>query len=468
MKETSTGPQKSYVCTMVAAVVTLLFIISQLASVEGTRYDPTWESLDSRPNPSWYDEAKFGIIMHWGVYSVPSFYSEWFWWCWKGAKTPKCIDFMQKNYRPGFSYTDFAPMFKAELFDPNQWADILAKSGAKYFVLTSKHHEGWTNWKSDVSWNWNSVDNGPHRDLVGDLATAIRSRTNITFGLYFSLFEWFHPLYLEDKANNFETQNYVKAVVTPQLYDIVNTYKPEYIWSDGDWEAKDTYWNSTNFLAWLYNDSPVKDTVVVNDRWGAGCMCHHGGSYTCSDRYNPGVLQKHKWEDAMTVDKYSWGFRRNTFLADYLTMDNLTSILASAVSCGGNMLMNIGPTPDGRIDPIFQEKLQQMGDWLKVNGEAIYATKPWRVQNDTVTPDIWYTSKAGAVYAISLEWPAKGVLNLAAPKPSASTKVTLLGLPSLKLNWKSGKNGIMIMIPNLNIAELPCQWAWVFKMTGVM
>ncbi|XP_015750462.1 PREDICTED: alpha-L-fucosidase-like [Acropora digitifera] len=132
------------------------------------------------------------------------------------------------------------------------------------------------------------------------------------------------------------------------------------------------------------------------------------------------------------------------------------------------MLMNIGPTPDGRIDPIFQERLQQMGDWLKVNGEAIYATKPWRVQNDTVTPDIWYTSKAGAVYAISLEWPAKGVLNLSAPKPSASTKVTLLGLPSLKLNWKSGKNGIMIMIPNLNIAELPCQWAWVFKMTGVM
>lgn len=116
---------------MVVAVVTLFFIISQLAGVEGKKYDPTWESLDSRPNPSWYDEAKFGIIMHWGVYSVPSFYSEWFWWCWKGAKTRECIDFMQKNYRPGFSYADFAPMFKAEFFDPNQWADILSKSGAK-------------------------------------------------------------------------------------------------------------------------------------------------------------------------------------------------------------------------------------------------------------------------------------------------------------------------------------------------
>ena len=116
---------------MFVAVGTLFLIISQLTSVGGTKYDPTWESLDSRPNPNWYDEAKFGIFMHWGVYSVPSFYSEWFWWCWKGAKTPECIDFMQKNYRPGFSYADFAPMFKAEFFDPNQWADILAKSGAK-------------------------------------------------------------------------------------------------------------------------------------------------------------------------------------------------------------------------------------------------------------------------------------------------------------------------------------------------
>lgn len=130
LEKTIIGPQKFY-GTMFVAVGTLFLIISQLTSIEGTKYDPTWESLDSRPNPSWYDEAKFGIFMHWGVYSVPSFYSEWFWWCWKGAKTPECIDFMQKNYRPGFSYADFAPMFKAEFFDPNQWADILSKSGAK-------------------------------------------------------------------------------------------------------------------------------------------------------------------------------------------------------------------------------------------------------------------------------------------------------------------------------------------------
>ena len=117
---------------MYVGITTFLLAISQLIHVEAVRYEPTWDSLDSRPIPAWYDEAKFGIFMHWGVYSVPSFYSEWFWWCWQGAKTPKCIDFMKKNYRPGFSYADFGPMFKAEFFNPDQWADLLAKSGARF------------------------------------------------------------------------------------------------------------------------------------------------------------------------------------------------------------------------------------------------------------------------------------------------------------------------------------------------
>ncbi|XP_067044468.1 alpha-L-fucosidase-like [Acropora muricata] len=459
---------------MLFGLISFFLVINQFTSlhVGGIRYEPTWESLDSRPNPVWYDEAKIGIFMHWGVYSVPSFGSsnlaEWFWWCWQGSKNKDCIDFMKKNYRPGFSYADFAPMFKAEFFNPDEWADLIARSGAKYFLLTSKHHEGWTNWRSNVSWNWNSVDNGPHRDLVGELAASIRSRTNVTFGLYYSLFEWFHPMYLADKANHFETQNYVNKIMLPQLYEVVTKYKPEYIWSDGEWEAKDTYWRSKEFLAWLYNDSPVKDTVLVNDRWGVGDRCKHGGSFTCDDRYNPGKLLGHKWEDAMTVDKNSWGYRRNTVLSDFLTMDDLTSILASVVSCGGNMVMNIGPTADGRIDPIFQERLTQMGDWLKVNGEAIYASKPWRAQNDT-KPDVWYTSKEGAVYAIALEWPSSGVLTLTLPIPSSSTSVTMLGLPDVDLPWKAmpGKSGIMVMLSQLTLDELPCKWAWVFKMTGV-
>ncbi|KAH3796505.1 hypothetical protein DPMN_150074, partial [Dreissena polymorpha] len=206
------------------------------------------------PLPSWYDESKIGIFLHWGVFSVPSYGSAWFWYYWKtGVK--RYVDFMAKNYRPDFTYADFAPDFTAELFDPNDWADLFKASGARYVVLTSKHHEGFTNWPSKYSFNWNSMDVGPKRDLVGELASAIRSRTNIHYGLYHSLFEFFHPLYLKDKENNFKTRDFATTKAIPELYELVYNYKPEVIWSDGDWEALDTYWNSMGFLAWLYNDS---------------------------------------------------------------------------------------------------------------------------------------------------------------------------------------------------------------------
>ena len=107
----------------------------------------------------------------------------------------------------------------------------------------------------------------------------------------------------------------------PELYEIVNRYKPDVIWSDGDWETNDVYWNSTEFIAWLYNSSPVKDTVVTNDRWGSGTACKHGGFYTCQDRYNPGKLVNHKWENCFTLDKYSWGYRKEMTSVDVMTIE---------------------------------------------------------------------------------------------------------------------------------------------------
>lgn len=128
---------------------------------------------------------------------------------------------------------------------------------------------------------------------------------------------------------------------------------------------------------------------VVNDRWGDGTGCKHGGFFSCADRYNPGTLQPRKWENALTIDKYSWGYRRNARLSDFLTTFDLIEQLAGTVSCGGNMLLNVGPTHDGRIDPIFELRLRQIGDWLKINGDSIYATRPWVHQNDTETSAVW-------------------------------------------------------------------------------
>ncbi|XP_075859027.1 plasma alpha-L-fucosidase isoform X2 [Microcebus murinus] len=398
------------------ALALLLLQPPRPARSAAARFDPTWESLDARQLPAWFDQAKFGIFVHWGVFSVPSFGSEWFWWYWQKEKRQKYVNFMKDNYPSGFKYEDFGPLFTATFFNANQWADIFQASGAKYIVLTSKHHEGFTLWGSEYSWNWNAVDEGPKRDIVKELEVAIRNRTDLHFGLYYSLFEWFHPLFLEDESSSFHKRQFPVSKMLPELYELVNKYRPEVLWSDGDGGAPDHYWNSTGFLAWLYNDSPVRDTVVTNDRWGKGSICTHGGYYTCADRYNPGHLLPHKWENCMTIDKFSWGYRRDAGIGDYLTIEELQ--LVETVSCGGNFLMNIGPTLDGIISTIFEERLRQMGTWLKVNGEAIYETQPWRSQNDTITPDVWYTSKPKEklVYAIFLKWPTSGKLFLGQPK----------------------------------------------------
>ncbi|CAG5131393.1 unnamed protein product [Candidula unifasciata] len=437
------------------------------------RYEPTWESIDSRPIPQWYDEAKIGIFLHWGVFSVPSYAGAWFWYFWKGPKPVReVVDFMKNNYRPGFTYVDFAPMFTAEFYNPDQWADIFKASGAKYVVLTTKHHEGFCNWATKYSWNWNSVDVGPRRDLVGDLAKALRKK-GLAFGAYHSMFDFFNPMFLRDQANHFTTQEFVREKALPELHELVNNYQPDLIWSDGDWMAPSSYWNSTHFLVWLYNDSPVKDRIVVNDRWGSDAECKHGGYLSCSDHYNPKKLQKRKFEDATTMDKYAWAYRRNINIEDLNTMEEVTTLIAQVVSCGGNLLINVGPTKEGTIIPAFQERLKQMGQWLSVNGEGVYATKPWTHQNDGVSRDVWYTSTRADngtvinVYAIVLSWPESSNLTLASPVTTANTTVTMLGY-NTPFKWSPLPNsGLQIQIPAIPFNQLPCKWAWVFKLTGI-
>ncbi|XP_077257107.1 alpha-L-fucosidase-like isoform X3 [Temnothorax americanus] len=377
-------------------------------------------------------------------------------------RTTKFSDFMRKRYPPNFTYQDFARDFTAEFFDVSEWAELFQASGAKYIVLTSKHHEGYTLWPSTYSFSWNSMDVGPQKDLVGELAEAIRNKTRIKFGLYHSWFEWYNPLYVTDKRNNFTTDRFVTHKVMPEFRELIETYKPDIVWSDGDGEATDTYWKSKEFLAWLYNESPVKDTVVVNDRWGINIPCHHGGFFTCADRFNPGVLLPHKWENCMTIDKKSWGYRRNAVLSEYYTLAGLVKELIITVSCGGNLLLNVGPTKDGIITPIYEERLRGMGGWLAINGEAIYDTKPWTVQNDTLTGSVWYTISKNEkqLYALILEWPQFfNILSLGSLKLSENSQINLLGYSSV-IPWKQSDNKLEISLPPNAHKGQP---AWVLK-----
>uniref|UniRef100_A0A674NPB0 Alpha-L-fucosidase n=1 Tax=Takifugu rubripes TaxID=31033 RepID=A0A674NPB0_TAKRU len=445
---------------LVAAFLTVL------AARAAARYTEDWPSLDSRPLPSWYDQAKFGIFVHWGVYSVPGFHDEWFLFDWLFRQPPnqECVDFMKRNYPSGFTYPEFAPHFSARFFNPGDWADIFKASGAKYVVLTAKHHEGFTNWGSPFSWNWNSVDIGPHRDLVGELGAAVRSRS-LHYGLYHSLCEWSNHLFERDKKSGFKTQEFVAHKLLPELYSMVVTYKPDLIWSDGEWDAPDTYWNSTQFLAWLYNDSPVKDTVVTNDRWGSDLRCKHGGYYNCEDKYTPGQLPKHKWEKCQSVDKQSWGYRRNMKTSELMDLPTIIKDLVETVALGGNYLLNVGPTPDGMIPVVFEERLRGIGAWLDVNGEAIYGSKPWRIQRENASLPVWYTSKGKSVYAFITAKPSKPLVELLEPKTSTATKVTILGNTN-PLSWAPVRpnGGLVVLLPEL--PQSPSQ-VWTIKLDGV-
>lgn len=268
---------------------------------------------------------------------------EWFWWEWKGLNDPSYANFVAATESPQWTYADYAPRFQAEFFDPAQWAALFKASGARYVVPTSKHHEGFTNWPSATSFNWNSVDVGPHRDLIGELGAAVKA-AGLVYGVYHSLFEWFNPAFLADKSANFTANITSSAFLQKtfgELRDLVERYQPELIWSDGDL-GPDAYWSApSNFLAWLVNESPVKDTVVFNDRWGTGDSCLHGSYWTCQDRYLPSKTQGRKWENAFTIDRKSWGFRRNGGLADYLSTAEVVHNVVATVSLGGNALINV-------------------------------------------------------------------------------------------------------------------------------
>jgi alpha-L-fucosidase len=455
----------------------ILLVVSMLIYSAGFGqpvYAPNWESIDSRPIPKWFTDAKFGIFIHWGVYSVPAWapvgkeygaspiYSEWY-WCrllTDSSKIGKAArDYHNKTYGPNFRYPDFAPMFKAELFQPAQWAELFAGSGARYVVLTSKHHEGFTLWPSAESWNWNAVDIGPHRDLAGDLMKAVKAK-GLRMGYYYSLYEWFNPLYRSDVGK------YVDQHMIPQIKDLVTRYKPDILWTDGEWEHPSETWKSTEFLSWLYNESTVKNEVVVNDRWGKETRSKHGGFYTTEydlvDDKGRDLKINRPWEECRGIGG-SFGFNRNESLSDYESSESLVHMLIEKVAHGGNLLLDIGPAADGSIPVIMQQRLMDIGRWLKINGEAIYETSP-REGMIKKQDNIFYTQKGKDLYILCTKYPAAQIVVEHIKKPES---ISILG-SSIPVQSKY-KNGKLILTPPvIKTSEDESRYAWVFKLKAAL
>jgi alpha-L-fucosidase len=493
--------------------ILFLFAVSVSGAPAATpvaqRFEPTWSSVDSRPTPTWWTDAKFGIFIHWGVYSVPAFaskceYAEWYWERLgrPGNPDPSSRDakirqetraFHARVYGNDFPYSDFAPQFRAEMFDADQWADILQRSGAKYVVLVSKHHDGFALWPSreaDTSWGrkWNSVDVGPRRDLVGELSTAVRRR-NLEMGFYFSLYEWFNPLWQSGNVDAF-----VERHMFPQFKDLVTRYSPSIIFSDGEWELPSEKWRAPELLAWLFNDSPVAQKVVVNDRWGKESRHRHGGYYTTE--YGAGLPgSSHAWEENRGMG-HSYGYNRNEALADYATGQRLLLTLVDTVSRGGNLLLNIGPTADGRIPVEMQDRLAYLGRWLEHNGEAIYGTRTFRdgaqwtvgrrqeldtstnyraqydVEKLTLSPapgdarkEIMFTRKGEILYAIVPRYP-QGTLTVRNVHVAKGGRVTLLGTRRTDISWRQRGDDLIIQAPALEDGEVAFAGAFTFRIEG--
>lgn len=486
-------------------VVVFLVTLASFASAAGAQtYQPTWESIDGRVTPAWFQDAKFGIFIHWGVYSVPSYapvlpgklaYAEWYWNALIGGKGPKpspiqsgTWEYHRKQYGEDFDYKDFAPQFRAELFDAGHWADVFLRSGAKYVVPTSKHHEGFALWPSreaSATWGrpWNAVEIGPKRDLLGELTNAVRAK-GLKMGFYYSLYEWYNPLWLADKPR------FVREHLFPQFKDVVTRYQPSIIFSDGEWELTSAEWRSPELLAWLFNESAVKNEVVINDRWGKDSRHKHGGYWTTE--YTPGMADtSHPWEESRGMG-FSYGYNRAERLEHYRTARELVTILVDIVSRGGNLLLDIGPDADGTIPVIMEQRLAEIGAWLAVNGEAIYGTRPFTASKQWSAGEVpgidfnkefdsaydvsklvgtpepgkasieaFFTKKGSAVYAILPRWPGARFIwkDAAALNPKA---VTLVGAPGALRFTRAGST-ITIDLPALpeGLLAMP---AWVIKM----
>ena len=333
--------------------------------------------------PQWFSDAKLGIFIHYGLYSVPSYsdkeqYAEWFY---KGLISGDSlrINFQKDVFGEDFEYRDYKDLFKAELFDAAEWADLFAKSGAKYILFTSKHHDGYCMWDSEYAKGWSSATTTPNRDFCAELADEVRKR-GVKFGLYYSLTEWTNPLYRWTVDTNISIDNYVDKHLIPQFKELVDKFKPAVIFSDGDWDFNHTSFRSNEMVQYYYD--VVGEEGIVNDRWGIGF--NHGYA---TPEYSSGIMDKNRpWAECRGLSR-SFALNRNADLETYLTSEDLIKHFARLVAAGGGLTINVGPSADGKIPLLQQERLLDLGKWIEVNQEAIYGSRAFETvyQNQDMT-----------------------------------------------------------------------------------
>lgn len=376
------------------------------------RYTGKWESVNTHQVPKWYDDCKFGVFIHWGIYSVPAYaphtwelgevdskewfadnpYAEWYYNSLNIGKGPTYEHHMEK-YGKDFKYEDFIPMWKAENWDPAKWAELFKKAGAQYVVLTTKHHDGFCLYPSKYT-DFNCVKMGPKRDITGELTDAVRAE-GIRMGLYYSgLIDWQYandPIFEDDDLFGTASPTFEYADYSyKQMMELVDTYEPSLVWNDIGW-PKQSEEMMPFFLAHYYNKV---EEGVVNDRF--------------NDRYHDFLTKEYKQGKVDRSEKWemcrgmglSFGYNENEGDDQIISEQGLISLLVGTVANNGNLLINIGPKADGTIPAEQERRLLVLGSWLETNGEGIYETRCSRresVVSDNGTA-VHFTAKGSDLY----------------------------------------------------------------------
>jgi alpha-L-fucosidase len=450
-------------------------------------YQSDYDSLGQHEVPGWFHDAKLGIFIHWGLYSVPGWATPvgdidkqveeegWEAWFTNNAYAEWYLNTLRINdspthrhhiatYGADFSYDDFVPMLNqaVEKWNPDEWASLFQKVGARYVVLTTKHHDGFLLWNSPRTSPRRPGHYATQRDLVGELTESVRKH-NMRMGLYYSGgLDWsFNETPVRDFADVFltivQSPDFVEYV-TAHWHELIDRYSPSVLWNDIGYPAAA---DVPELFAYYYNNVPEG---VINDRWtqklpertpGSGEMINPPPAahydFTTPEYASHDQIVEKKWESTRGIG-HSFGYNQNEGPDDYLSVEELVHSFVDIVSKNGNLLLDVGPMADGTIPELQQERLLGLGAWLDVNGDAIFGTRPWVISDGSANSNIpvRYTRKEDALYVILLDTPNDGQVKLDKLQIGAGTTVELLGHLE-PLTWQQD-NHLTVALPALKTA----------------
>ncbi len=466
----------------------LIFIVSVFPSFAQNTTEPVYlstkESLAERKTPQWYGDAKLGIFIHWGLYSVPAWatptttpdkvtdwkafyksnpYAEWYLNSLRIYGSPTQA-FHEKTYGKSYDYYNFKDTLEKRTADwnANSWAELFSKTGAQYVILTSKHHDGFTLYPSKIINPFMDKEKiTSQRDYVGELCNAVRGK-GMKFGVYYSGgLDWtfnqspitnLWPDLFESMPKSVAYTAYADC----QIHELIHLYKPDILWNDANYPKNG---DLLGILAELFN---LNSNAVINDRWG---QYPELANFSTPEYQVFKTIRTKKWESCRGLG-YSFGYNQVEDDRQLLSSEELINLLIDIVSKNGNLLLNVGPKSDGTIPENQMKRLNDLGDWIKINGEGIYSTHPWNIASSKLKDgtEVRFTQKNNDLYIFLLNKTKEKSIIIPSCKTDRSSKAILFGKKAELLDYKTVTDSIEITLPE----DIDFKFARMIKLTNIL